>query len=222
MVQQPQDVDNRENPRAFGVMFHTTGRGVLDRAKEWGLSPLKAAEQIYTRKGASFAHYILGQDGTLLQVADELEHAAHTGIPRAQREQYMSGAWTQAVKATTLQKWQKRWPGFKSPSHLYPTTSPNSCYIGVEFIPDNNAEFSAAQYAASAALVVDIATRHKFLAEMRNKLLENLASPRLVGHEDIEPLERWNKMGGWDPGALRDAPKFVWANVTRRIKTMSS
>ena len=91
-VKKPQDVKNRPKPQAFGIMFHTTGRGVLKRSKQWGVSPLKAAERIYTRKGAAFAHYILGQDGTLLQVADELERASHAGIPRAQRSLYISGA----------------------------------------------------------------------------------------------------------------------------------
>ena len=51
--------------------------------------------------------------------------------------------------------------------------------------------------------------------------MAKLPSPRLVGHEDIEPLERWNKQGGWDPGALRVKPKFVWASIHRRIKILS-
>lgn len=215
MVQQPQDVKNRPNQKAFGVMFHTAGRGVLKRAKEWGVSPLKAAERIYTRKGASFAHYILSQDGTLLQSADEIEMAWHAGLPAKQRQLYVSGKWKTQVAPKTLARWEKKWKGFKSPSHLYPTKSPNAAYIGVEFLPDENAEFSAAQYAMGAALALDIAERHGFTDEM---LEGKFPTPRLVGHEDIEPLERWNKHGGWDPGALRETPKFHWPRIYRRLR----
>jgi hypothetical protein len=37
----------------------------------------------------------------------------------------------------------------------------------------------------------------------------------LVGHEDVGLLDRMDKNGGWDPGALRAAPYFDMARVRR-------
>lgn len=216
MTEQPQDVDNRPDVKAFGVMIHTSGRGVLAKAKEWGVSPLKAAERVYTRKGASFAHYIVGQDGTIIQTADEIEMAWHAGMPAKQRQLYLSGAWETMVSARVVARWKAKWKGVASPVHLYPTKSANACYIGIEFIPDTQALFSPQQYDKGGALVCDIATRHGFM----NALLEGkFPSPRLVGHEDVEALERWDKNGGWDPGALREVPKFDWAKIYKRIRS---
>jgi len=215
MTQQPQDVRNRPDVKAFGVMVHTAGRGVLDKAKEWGVSPLKAAERIYTRKGASFAHYVIGHDGTILQIADEIEMAWHSGMPNEQRVLYTSGAWTGKVPPTALARWKAKWAGRKAPTDLYPTSSPNACYIGIELVPESTATFTPQQYDKCGALICDIATRHGF---MKTFIDATFPSPRLVGHEDIEPLERWDKNGGWDPGALREVPKFDWNKIYKRIR----
>jgi hypothetical protein len=36
------------------------------------------------------------------------------------------------------------------------------------------------------------------------------AGPRLLGHEDLNPIQRSAKGEGWDPGGLRERPWFAW------------
>ena len=74
--------------------------------------------------------------------------------------------------------------------------------MGVELLPTPRGPdwYTQAQYDALAALVVDVAQRHD-----RPPVGEHV-----VAHEDLEPLTRWNRTGGWDPGALRPQPRFSW------------
>jgi hypothetical protein len=37
--------------------------------------------------------------------------------------------------------------------------------------------------------------------------------PNLVCHEDLSPLKRWDKGGGWDVGVLRAVPRLGWDEV---------
>ena len=66
-----------------------------------------------------------------------------------------------------------------------------------------------------AALALDIAERHGFADAFAEG---EFPSRRLVGHEDIEPLERWNRQGGWDPGGLREKPKFFWPRIYKMMR----
>lgn len=42
-------------------------------------------------------------------------------------------------------------------------------------------------------------------------------TPRLLGHEDVTPISRHDKRGGWDPGGLRTAPYFDWDYIYESI-----
>ena len=57
-----------------------------------------------------------------------------------------------------------------------------------------------AQYVATARQVVAWERAHGFVAE----------GNRLVTHEDVQPFERWDAHGGWDPGILRAKPTYNW------------
>lgn len=206
LVGNHQDVRDRPNPKAFGVMIHTTGRGLLDRARRERISPMEAAINVYTAPGAYFPHYVV-HGNEAVQIADERERASHAGVPASQRRLYLSGQWESMVPKKTLKRWRKRWPGFKSPSHLYPGRSPNACYIGIEMIPKRDATFSWPTVKTAARLTEDIMARHGIDP---GDDLDGTGYPQLVGHEDVEPLERWNRFGGWDPGALRAKPLFIW------------
>ena len=208
LVAKPQDVTNRKNVTPFGVCVHTTGRGVPTLAKKLGISPEEVAAGVYTKPGANFPHYFISYSGDIFQVADEVERARHAGIAPEQRPLYISGAWTRRVSAVGLRLWRARWPGKKNPLQLFPGKSVNEAYLGVELIPllvrqPTGWLFTQDQYWALEDLLVDIEQRHSIV----------LTGSRLVGHEDLEPLERWNSKGGWDPGALNLSPTFYW---TRR------
>ncbi|MEP7342385.1 MAG: N-acetylmuramoyl-L-alanine amidase, partial [Acidobacteriota bacterium] len=91
--------------------------------------------------------------------------------------------------------------------------STNSGHIGIEMLADSTGYgFTNAQYEALAKLVADIARRHKLP-------ITSAPSARLLGHEDVHPLSRQNKGGGWDPGAHRDKPKFSWSRLWALVKS---
>lgn len=209
MVARPQiNVARRKNPVPWGVVVHTTGRGVLDAATREKKTPAQVAEELYTRPDAYFPHYFIGSDGIIFQVADELIRARHVAVSLIDRARYLLNTWRSKVPDIGVELWQARWQGKKSPQVLYPSRSPNEDYLGVELIPQfgrekNTTLFTDKQYSALARLLVDIADRWQI------PLLQP-GSPRLVGHEDLSPLTRWDSIGGWDPGFLRSRPYFRW------------
>jgi hypothetical protein len=209
LVDHPQDVTNRRDVVPYGLVVHTTGSGVPTEAAEHGVDPLQIAHDIYCAKGANFPHYVIGYDGTCLQIADEVERARHVGPPSSsERAACLNGTWKSQVSPIGVSMWKARWPGRTSPIHLYPGVSPNEVYLGVELIPllarqSDASLFTDAQYAKLAALIADIERRYGIA----------LVGPRLVGHEDLAPWTRWNSRGGWDPGALNKRPSFFWPRL---------
>lgn len=205
LAEHPQDVTDRQEAVPHGLCVHTTGRGLPAKARALGIEPMGLAIDTYCTPGlaTTFPHYVIGHDGTLVQIADDRERARHAGVDKAERAAYLDGTWIRKLNPAAVQRWRDKWPGVKSPSHLYPSKSPNEDYLGVELIPlnsqgDNGTLFTPAQYIALAELIDDIQDRYG----------QTLKS--LVGHEDLEPLTRWNSGGGWDPGALRAQPFFRW------------
>jgi hypothetical protein len=212
MIDRPQDVADRATPTPFGVVVHTTGGGIVRFAAAHGIDPLAAAISIYSAPGANFPHYCIDGTGVAAQIADERELAPHAGIDAKGRALYLSGAWTSRVSKTGLALWRARWPGVKSPLALFPGRSVNQVYLGIELIPTATKTFTLAQYDTLARLLADIERRHGIM----------LSWSRLVGHEDLEPLERWDAAGGWDPGSLRATQRFSWPAVFSRLRPADS
>lgn len=219
LVQHPRDVTDRRNPQAWGLCVHTTGSGVPTRAKKLGIDPMEVALSVYLAPDGpgtftNFPHYVIGStEGLIVQIAGDNERARHAGIDQKDRQLYLSGAWRKKVSEKVLRMWERKWGSTSSPLHLFPSTSVNEDYLGVEIIPalkrfPNGSLFSSKQYDALALLIRDIENRHKI----------TLLHHRLVGHEDLEPLTRWTSKEGWDPGGLSDDPKFLWPEVIRRLK----
>lgn len=124
--------------------------------------------------------------------------------------------------------WQARWPSFKSPAHLFPGPSPNQVYVGIELIPLTGGQgqpaplmtggiarkYTDEQHQALGRLIADIVGRWGLA-------LDEVCDPakgRLVAHEDVNPAERSDGGGGWDPGALRDVPRFDWDYLRQQIR----
>jgi N-acetyl-anhydromuramyl-L-alanine amidase AmpD len=73
-------------------------------------------------------------------------------------------------------------------------------------------KYTTAQHDATAALASDIAARWGLPDKWHT-------SGRLATHEDISPLTRSHKGGGWDPGVLRGSPWFDWHYFVERVAT---
>ena len=198
--------------KPWGLLVHTSGRGIVARANKERVPAIVLALLWYQRK--SGVHYVVGWDGTVHQMLEDDRRGAHVGVSLIDRSRYLSGRWlrNKVIKGRAVDLWRRRWKGYKSPQHLYPTQSPNSCYIGIEMVPleeedpETGLWFTDAQHAAVAALAEDLAERHDWPENWKE-------TPRLLGHEDVSPLTRWDNQGGWDPGALRPRPRWSWARM---------
>ncbi len=194
-----------------GICIHTTGRGVREHAP---LTPDQAALKWYGNTEATCPHFLIGEAGSIYHITSTELVAPHCGVTAARRNAMLDGTWTEQVGAVGLDLWRKRWPGRKSPQHLFSGPSANAAYIGIELIPGADATFGDLQYAALRGLIGHI-------DESERIWIQNTALPnsRLLGHEDLSPWTtaqggRWDKLGGWDPGSLRHSPRFDWSRVS--------
>ncbi len=193
-----------------GLCAHTSGRSIVEKAKRLGVDPVDLALEWYRALSRSGVQFLIAPDGTLYQMLEANIRGAHVGISRRERKRYLNGRWENDVPSGALRLWMNQWEDVKSPQHLYPTKSPNSCYVGVEMLPlleatEEGLWFTPEQHQA----LLDL---YRQLAVMYNWPLCTIALPnkRFLGHEDIDAYARWQKSGGWDPGALREKPRFDW------------
>jgi len=211
MVQRPRKERDRTKI-VHGVCIHTTGVGVLSAR-----DPVARALELYTTKSNPFPHYVLAPEGDLIQVAAESVCSWHAGIAADERKAYANGSWLRQVGRAALSRWRLEFPGMASPIDLIDGNDPNQAYISIELIPQADATFLDCQYEILSLWVRDVWERHDL--PQHNKWegppivghwIKMRRAGRLVGHEDVEPLTRWNRAGGWDPGALRAVPRFDW------------
>jgi hypothetical protein len=190
----------------YGLAIHTMGTDPWDVARKHKVDPFEWVVSYYARPDSYGPTYAMDRKGTLIQISSEDEKAQHIGLTAKQRNAYLSGDW-ERKNPIDSKRWRTRWPTAASPSHLYPGPSPNNVYIGVELLPDPEygCYFTDEQYHGVSMLWADIRDRHK--------LPDTIT--RLVGHEDINPMDRFDEGGGWDPGGLRDKPSFDWKKVVR-------
>lgn len=209
----------------WGFLIHTCGGGVTDYAKKHNKKPIDVAIKIYidSQNGSNGyfwggPHYVCDHDGTLYQIAPEEAKTAHAGSQN--RQYYLDGSWVSKCSSSTVSEWKKRWPGQKHPYSMFPNTSPNTDYVGLEMIPIGDGfggaplspglRFTKAQHDAAIALAKDVGVRQNWPAGWSK-------GGRLLGHEDVDPIERSDKGGGWDPGYLRVAPYFDFKYVRDRV-----
>ncbi len=218
-VPKPRDVDDRTAP-VWGLVCHTTGSGIVEQAVKLGVNPLDHAVAYYLKPDSYFPHYVIGWDGHLVQVADERERAQHVGISAADRAAYASGVWTKKLATGLVLRWRARWPGFRSPNDLYPGKSVNNVYIGCELTPLLKKDpvygfFTVEQHKMVAMLARDIGERHGLPDHWWQ-------TSRFCAHEDLSPLTRSDKNGGWDPGIMRVDPNFHWGYVLELLDLSAS
>ncbi len=203
----------------FGLVAHTSSRSIVEQAVARDVDPLEHAVAYY--RGAPYsAHYVGGWDGQLVQITADDRKVPHVGISGEERKLYLSGAWTrdQRLNDSAVGRWLGHWR-VRSPQHLFPGTSANGVYIGIELLPlrmpnPNGLWFTDAQHALVARLAEDLRRRHGWPAWPTT-----LPCARLLGHEDLDAFGRWTKAGGgWDPGALRASPRFSWKLVAAALR----
>lgn len=198
---------------ASGIVVHTTGGGVTRRWKRQRIrfrepSPFDTAVRIYTRIMKASGHYVVGQDGQVVQLVPEHLAAWHVGSRKAKRYRRR---WMRPKYAW----WAERWPEHRSPISLaggdlwkpYHEDAPvsrrtrwasrhgscNANTIGIEVVPPTEsaqAAWSDACWQALTLLMEDICYRNSIPLERE----------RIVSHSDVHPLARTTRTGlPWDP-----------------------
>lgn len=212
------DVPDRKKP-VQGAVVHTTGSGVVERARKLGADPAALAAEYYL-SGRTGGHYVIAYSGTIFQIADEHECMWHAGIGKDEQPLYRGAQWQSKVSPATKRLWRERWFPAETPRHWLPPGSVNDNFVGVELVPlvhpDPDGYWSASpdetftlmQYESLIGLLRDIARRWNIWSYARSVI---------VGHEDVNPLTRSDRGGGWDPGSLRDRPRFNWGRIWSRL-----
>lgn len=220
--------------KVFGVLFHTTGGGVTDKAealnvkaiaeaKRLGkeptklITPIEVALRVYYNsqmgsEGYKWGgpHYVLDHDGKLYQIAPDDAVTMHAG--GTDRDDYRDGDWRTMAFPNAVEQWDKKWgPKYNDPYDIFPSRSPNLDYIGVEMIPVGDG-FGGQPMRASLRFTK---AQHDSCIALWKDIAKRheLPSPaeernRYVGHEDVQLMRRDDKGGGWDPGHLREQPYF--------------
>lgn len=225
-TQVPRRTDAITKRKPWGFLLHTTGRGIPEKAKREGKPAIDVALAWYRRsqngeQGYPWGGpgYVIDHVGAIYQIADDDTLTNHAGGP--DREKYLNGSWQTLISAETLARWRAKWPRYSSPQALYPSRSANTDFVGCELIPVIEGGpaplrpgllFTEAQHDAAVSLARDLAARHAWPAGWSS-------SPRLLGHEDVQPIQRHDTHGGWDPGWLRAAPFFDFARVRARVES---
>lgn len=215
------DIRDRTAP-VYGVAVHCTGSGIVEEALKAHCDPFELACERYAnaQRQPYFAHHIIGYDGRIAQVADEHEDAQHVGFPAADRAAFLDGSWSARLGPGYVTRWRARWPGVKSPAHLFPGSSTNNVLVGMELLvwvpgcpgerPAGSLRYTPAQHESAGLLAADIADRWDFPVGWQR-------TGRLAAHEDLNPLARVKDGQGWDPGVLRDSPWFDWRTMLEAI-----
>lgn len=205
-------------PSLHGLVVHTTGGGIVDQADAHKVDPLEHAV-VYYGDAPYHPHYVCGWDGKLVAICDEDLIAYHVGLDPLRgdvRLLAIGGGWEDRVAAAEV--WHHTWEprGVRAPAQLMTfagRTSANAHFVGIELLPQRGQDrrgplwFSDEQHETVALLAADLFARHGIAPSYR----------ALFGHEDANPLDRFDAGGGWDPGALRPRPRFDWHRIYQRL-----
>lgn len=185
------------------VVVHTTGDTDIEKILRF-----------YQADDGLQPHYVIDVAGTVRRCAWEHQVAYHCKIDPAEARLYQLGyqEWSTWVwrderpvhvgnEFTGYRFWHAQWSGLQSPLELVTGAHPNSSSIGIELQQPAKPGadiFTDAQYAALAALLLDIHEREGVPLDRRH----------LLGHSDCSPMRRCNSTGSWDPGQ-----RFSWNRV---------
>lgn len=213
------DTKSRSGQAPYAVTLHTTGSGLPKQAISAGIDPFQAGIDYYRQSHGPT--YLIGwKPGQIaLIAADEDVVTWHAGTSDdAKLRALKDGSWRSWVSPATVAAWAYRY-GSKNPlsadgttkSSLIPTASANTSTIGVEMIPVTpggntfwaapmkpGVRFTKWQHDAARDLARDLARRYRWPAGWEQT--------RILGHEALNPIDRYDAGGGWDPGWVRSSP----------------
>jgi N-acetyl-anhydromuramyl-L-alanine amidase AmpD len=157
---------------------------------------------IYSRIMFAGPHYVVGQDGKLVQVCPEKYITWHVGA--SGHGVYRRNEWTKKV-----QWWLSRWTqyGVNSPlelasGKLWLGGSCNANTVGIEVVPpehDVRAPWPDAAMQTVTGLIKDVAARYSI----------PVSPTHIMTHSDAHPLPRSANNNPWDTVAEQWNPEMV-------------
>lgn len=171
----------------LGICLHTTGVGVLARAKREGTTPMQAALKVYCQIMEPSPHVVIGHDGDIEQVCDYGLVAWHAGHTRREQVLYHS------PKAMRVRPWWKEWVTRNMAATPLRIADPSvdhtgNCCLGAELIPLPDKTFTAEQYTSVRAL-----------REVIRGLFGGIVADSMWQHSDFCPETRTTRKGeSWD------------------------
>lgn len=222
----------------WGICLHTTGSGVVAKAKKTGKTPIQVALDVYlaSQAGANGypwggPGYVIDHDGEIWQLAEDTTRTQHVGSiveGHDRRKEYLSGKWLSMCAPIAIARWHAEWgPLAKTPQHLFPSRHANTDLVGIEMIPVGDGFgkpmrsgllFTRKQHESAVHLCMNIAQRNAFPAKWWEQAIDGTC--RLVSHEDVGLIDRHDKGGGWDCGWLREKPYFDFSHIRDEIRIL--
>lgn len=217
-IPNPFDTGQRRKSPPFGVAFHTTGSGLPRAALEKGQDPFQFGINLY-RESMGPTYLIGWRPGEIAAITHSEDVLTwHAGSQGAIAAALKSGAWRQQVSPATVLHYARVY-GDKNPlsadgttlHSVIPPPGANDRLVGVEMIPVTangkdywappmrpGLRFTKWQHDAARDLAADLARRYGWPAGWQKT--------RILSHEAVNPIERHDSGGGWDPGWIRFQP----------------
>lgn len=210
------------------ILVHTTGSGIVAKARKMGRDPLDHAVAHYAGPKAYTSHYVMGWDGAIVGIVPENERALHAGVSDERRRLYQAGfaTWARWLRPLNPAKpplpakvmdrddgmvlyrdlfaghlwWPRRWPLLPDPTRI--TSDPNGTTIGMDLLPAPEAEGGVhpGGFTDAQRDSLDV-----WVADVRRRLDRILP---VLGHADVDPIVRCDAKGPWDPRCLAEWDVF--------------
>lgn len=215
------------------IVVHTTGAGLIrryNRESRWSESkqrrvysrtfghlgtpirPTDTALRVYSQLMDAGPHFVVGQDGRLVQTCPLDLSAWHVGRAKS---------WAYTAKNTISSSpkynwWRERWPTLQSPRELagrklWTGGQCNPNVVGIEVVPPVDDPRGIGPWSARCWLALT-----KLFRELHSKLDIPLDRYHVVGHADAHPHSRTAKGLPWDPTPSQFNPRQLerWLNCT--------
>lgn len=218
--------EDRARPREAMVccVAHTTGygAGVKRLDKRFG-SDMEKIDEAYAHRLATTlkykGHFFIGRAGGLWHLAPLRFRTYHSSS--SYQNHYDQRGWHRRKKVwkrgravkVDVSFWKGRYPDLSSPLELPgfkkgPGGKRNINYHSWAFdllAPRPKQDYTQAQYQRAAQLIWYVHTTYNIPLDRHH----------VVGHEDINPFDRSNRFGPWDPG-----PRWDWDYVFAIIEQL--
>lgn len=198
------DRGKTKRSKVCGILVHTTGSGLVQKAIKLKKDPNEYAVEYY-KTSVAYPHYLIDWNGAVFTFCDEMKWAAHAKWTKEESKLYVGTDWLRwcelkgelkEVNPKAYQAWIDRWGGSRGLAYTSPKdilrqiggTVPNSAYIGIEIL--DRKPFNELQHKALSGLTKDICERHK-LVNVEYVIQGSLPQAWLCTHSDVSPIRRW-------------------------------